>query len=245
MAVSQVAALVTGASRGIGAGVARRLGGDGYAVLVNYVGDKDAAESVVEEIRQAGGTAAAYRADVSDPEQARQLVAAAGELAPLAVVVNNAGLEGTVARLDEQSDDALRRLVDVNVMGVLLICREAVRVMARSYGGAGGCIVNIASVAARTGGLPGLVAYSATKGAVVTLSRGLSTEVAGEGVRVNSISPGTIETDMTTPEFAAAGRQAPIGRLGSPRDVAGAVSWLVSPDAEFITGIDLTVAGGR
>jgi NAD(P)-dependent dehydrogenase (short-subunit alcohol dehydrogenase family) len=236
---------VTGGSRGIGAAIAERLAADGYAVAVNYVGNKDAALAVVERITAAGGRATAIQADLRDPAAAARLIAQAGELGPLAVLVNNGGVSGPVGRHDEKDDSDLRDLVDVNVLGLLVTCREAVRVMSTKHGGAGGAIVNIASVAARTGGLPGLAAYAATKGAVVTFSRGLSTEVAGEGIRVNSVSPGTIETDMTTDDIRHAGQAAPIGHLGRPEDIAGAVSWLVSADAAFVTGTDLTVAGGR
>lgn len=238
-------AIVTGASRGIGAAVAERLAADGYAVAVNYVGNREAAEAVVARITSAGGSATAIQADVRDPAASARLIAEAGELGPLAVLVNNSGVSGPLGRHDDKTDTDLRDLVEINVLGVLLTCREAVRVMSRIHGGNGGSIVNIASVAARTGGLPGLAAYAATKGAVVTFSRGLSTEVAGEGIRVNSISPGTIETDMMTDAIRQAGQSAPIGRLGQPTDIAATVSWLVSPEAAFVTGTDVTVSGGR
>lgn len=238
-------AIVTGGSRGIGAAIAERLAADGYAVAVNYVGNHHAAQAVFRRITAAGGTATAIQADVRGPADAARLVAEAGELGPLAVLVNNGGVSGPIGRHDEQGDIDLRDLVGINVLGVFLTCREAVRVMSTTHGGAGGSIVNIASVAARTGGLPGLAAYAATKGALVTFSHGLSNEVAGEGVRVNSVSPGTIETDMTTDDIRRAGQNAPLGRLGQPEDIASAVSWLVSADATFITGTDITVAGGR
>jgi NAD(P)-dependent dehydrogenase (short-subunit alcohol dehydrogenase family) len=237
-------AIVTGGSRGIGAAIAGQLAADGYAVAVNYVGNRDAAEAVVERIASSGGSATAIQADIRDPAAAR-LIAEGGELGPLAVLVNNSGVSGPIGRHDEKDDTDLRDLIEINILGVLLTCREAVRLMSTIHGGNGGSIVNIASVAARTGGLPGLAAYAATKGAVVTFSRGLSTEVAGEGIRVNSVSPGTIETDMTTDAIRQAGQNAPIGRLGQPNDIAATVSWLVSPGAAFITGTDVTVSGGR
>ena len=242
---TRTTAIVTGGSRGIGAAISERLAADGYAVAINYMGNRAAAQGVVERIVAAGGSAAAIQADIRDPTAAARLIAEAGELGPLSVLVNNGGISGTVGRHDDKSDADLRDLVETNVLGLLVTCREAVRVMSTAHGGAGGSIVNIASVAARTGGLPGLAAYAATKGAVVTFSRGLSTEVAGEGIRVNSVSPGTIETDMTTDAIRKAGQGAPIGRLGRPVEIAGAVAWLVSPNAAFVTGTDVTVSGGR
>lgn len=173
------------------------------------------------------------------------MIEQAAELGQLSVLVNNSGLSGTASRHDQKDDDELRRLVDVNILGVLLTCRAAVPLMSTKHGGAGGSIINLAAVAARTGGLPGRAAYAGSKAAVVAFSHGLSTEIAAEGVRVNSVSPGIIRTDMTTDDGAAAGRQAPLGRLGRADEVAAAVSWLASDEAGFITGIDLTVSGGR
>lgn len=238
-------AVVTGASRGIGAAIAQRLAMDGYAVAVNYLGDHEAANAVVARIVARGGSAAAAQANVSDPREADKLIEQAAELGQLSVLVDNSGLSGTASRHDQKDDDELRRLVDVNILGVLLTCRAAVPLMSTKHGGAGGSIINLASVAARTGGLPGRAAYAGSKAAVVAFSHGLSTEIAAEGVRVNSVSPGIIRTDMTTDDGAAAGRQAPLGRLGRADEVAAAVSWLASDEAGFITGIDLTVSGGR
>jgi NAD(P)-dependent dehydrogenase (short-subunit alcohol dehydrogenase family) len=242
------AVIVTGASRGIGAAIAEKVAEDGYGVLVNYAADADGAESVVSTIRARGGRAVAVRADVATPgDIADMFERAKQELGPLAALVNNAGILGTKARIDEQDADALTRLIQVNIVGPMLCARHAVQVMSTAYGGTGGSIVNVASVAARTGGLSGIAPYAATKGALVTFTRGLSNEVASEGIRVNSVSPGIIATDMiiAAPDAEAAAAASPLGRMGRPDEVAATVSWLISPAASFITGSDITVSGGR
>ncbi|MFZ0874789.1 MAG: SDR family oxidoreductase [Pseudonocardiaceae bacterium] len=242
------AVIVTGASRGIGAAIAEKMAEDGYGVLVNYAADADGAESVVSTIRAHGGQAVAVRADVATPgEIAEMFERAKQELGPLAALVNNAGIVGTMARIDEQDANALGRLVRVNIVGPMLCAKHAVQAMSTAHGGTGGSIVNIASVAARTGGLAGIAAYAATKGALVTFTRGLSNEVASEGIRVNSVSPGIIATDMivAAPDAQQAAAASPLGRMGRPDEVAATVSWLISPAASFITGSDITVSGGR
>lgn len=242
------AVIVTGASRGMGAAIAEKMAEDGYGVLVNYAADADGAESVVSTIRAHGGQAVAVRADVATPgEIAEMFERAKQELGPLAALVNNAGIVGTTARIDEQDADALGRLVRVNIVGPMLCAKHAVQAMSTAHGGTGGSIVNIASVAARTGGLAGIAAYAATKGALVTFTRGLSNEVASEGIRVNSVSPGIIATDMivAAPDAQQAAAASPLGRMGRPDEVAATVSWLISPAASFITGSDITVSGGR
>ncbi len=244
----QGAVIVTGASRGIGAAIAEKLAEDGYGVVVNYAADADGAESVVSAIRARGGRAMAVRADVAAPgdvadmfERARQ------EMGPLAALVNNAGTAGEQARIDEQDADELTRLMQVNVVAPMVCARHAVQAMSTAHGGTRGSIVNIASVAARTtGGISGTVPYGATKGALVTFTRGLSDEVAPEGIRVNSVSPGAIATEMSAavPEAQEAAVHSPLGRIGRPDEIAAAVSWLISPEASFITGSDITVSGG-
>jgi NAD(P)-dependent dehydrogenase (short-subunit alcohol dehydrogenase family) len=242
------AVIVTGASRGIGAAIAEKVAKDGYGVLVNYATDADGAHSVVSTIRARGSRAVAVRADVSTPADIADMFRQANyELGPLAALVNNAGILGTRARIDEQDVEELTRLIHVNLVGPMLCAQHAVKAMSRAHGGSGGSIVNVASVAARTGGLPGIVPYAATKGALVTFTRGLSNEVASEGIRVNSVSPGIIATQAitTVPDAKQAAAASPLGRMGRPDEVAATVSWLISPAASFITGSDITVSGGR
>jgi NAD(P)-dependent dehydrogenase (short-subunit alcohol dehydrogenase family) len=240
-------AIVTGASRGIGAAISRRLASDGYAVIVNYAADASGADSVVSAINGAGGKAAAVQADVaSEDDVAAMFDRAAQQMGPVTALVNNAGGVGDLARIDEQHSETLARLMQVNVVGPMLCAKHAVRAMSTAHGGKGGSIVTIASVAAKApAGSSGMVPYQATKGALVTFARGLSNEVASEGIRSNSVSPGVIDTDLTPPDLRDAGKRAPLGRIGQPDEVAATVSWLVSPEASFVTGTDITVSGGR
>ncbi|GII22878.1 SDR family NAD(P)-dependent oxidoreductase [Planosporangium mesophilum] len=242
------AVIVTGASRGIGAAIAVKLAGDGYGVLVNYARDADGAGSVVSAIKAGGGRAVAVRADVTAPDEvATMFQRARDELGPLTALVNNAGMLGEGARVDERDADELTQLMRVNVVGPMVCAKHAVRAMSTARGGAGGSIVNVASVAARTGGLPGLVPYATTKGALLTFTRGLANEVGAEGIRVNSVSPGIIATDMAAaiPGAEDAAGRTPLGRMGRSEEVAATVSWLISPAASYVTGSDITVSGGR
>jgi NAD(P)-dependent dehydrogenase (short-subunit alcohol dehydrogenase family) len=239
--------IVTGASRGIGAAIAEKLAEDGYGVIVNYAADADGAESVVSTIRARGGRATAVRADVAAPGDVADLFQRAQrEMGPLAALVNNAGISGGQARVDEREADELARLMQVNVVGPMVCAKHAVQAMSTAHGGTGGSIVNVASVAARTtAGLSGIVPYAATKGALVTFTRGLSDEVASEGIRVNSVSPGVTATDMAAaPEVEEVAARSPLGRIGRPDEIAATVSWLISPAASFVTGSDITVSGG-
>jgi|SRR5580658_2641615 NAD(P)-dependent dehydrogenase (short-subunit alcohol dehydrogenase family) len=241
------AAIVTGASRGIGAAIAKRLASDGYGVIVNYAADATGAESVVSAITGAGGRALAVQADVaSEDDIAAMFDQATEQVGPVTALVNNAGDVGEQARIDEQQSDTLAKLMQVNVVGPMLCAKHAVRVMSTAHGGKGGSIVTIASVAAKAlAGGTGMVPYQATKGAMVTFARGLSNEVASEGIRSNSVSPGVIDTGLVPPKLRDVGKRAPLGRIGQPDEVAATVSWLVSPEASFITGADITVSGGR
>ncbi|MFB7510009.1 SDR family NAD(P)-dependent oxidoreductase [Streptomyces broussonetiae] len=243
---SKGVAVVTGASRGIGAAIAERLAGDGYAVVVNYGVDAEGAESVVAAIHAKGGRAAAVRADVASEGEVSDLFDRARQMGSLAALVNNAGTAGLRVRLDEQQTDGLTRLMQVNVVGPMLCAQRAVRAMSTARGGTGGCIVNIASIAAKApADFSGMTPYAASKGALVTFTRALSNEVAAEGIRVNSVSPGVIETGLITPRDQEMGALSPQGRTGRPEEIAAAVSWLISPEASYVTGSDITVSGGR
>jgi NAD(P)-dependent dehydrogenase (short-subunit alcohol dehydrogenase family) len=239
--------IVTGGSRGIGAAIARKLAAIGHPVAVNYAANQAAAQSVVAAIAAAGGKAAAIRGDVGDPAQIESIFTAAeAALGPLAYLVNNAGITGKTARVDEQDAASLTRLFAVNVVGTMLCTAAATRRLSTRHGGKGGAIVNLASVAAHTGGLPGIIPYAATKGAIVTFTKGVANELAREGIRVNAVAPGLIETDMVTPQLAESAKGGiPIGRLGQPEEIAEAVAFLLSPAAAYMTGSLMTVSGGR
>jgi NAD(P)-dependent dehydrogenase (short-subunit alcohol dehydrogenase family) len=240
--------IVTGASRGIGAAIAERLAGDGYGVVVNYAADADGAEAVVSAIKAKGGRATAVRADVaSEDDVAAMFDQAQKQMGPLTGLVNNAGIGGELARMDQQRADVMARLTQVNVVGPMMCAKHAVRAMSTAHGGQGGSIVSIASIAAQAPPSPqeGLVPYEATKGALVTFARGLSNEVAAEGIRSNSVSPGVIDTELaSSPELRDWGAHSPLARIGRPDEIAAAVSWLISPEASYVTGTDILVTGG-
>ena len=244
--------IVTGGSRGIGAAICRRLAADGYSIAVNYSAHPEAAEATAAGIEKSGGRAAAFKADVADPAAIHGLFDKATKaLGPLAGVVNNAGVSGRFARIEEQEEAELTRLFAVNVIATMLACKEAVLRLSTKHGGKGGSIVNISSIAARLGGLPGLTAYAATKGAVESFTKGLATEVGPEGIRANVIAPGMTATDMTEAQLAEApSRQrieamTPLRRIGAPEEIAEAAAWLISPASSYVTGSVLTVSGGR
>ena len=243
--------VVTGGSRGIGAAVATAAAALGHPVLVNYAGDREAAEALVRRIVVDGGQARAVRADVGDESGVMDLFAAAdGMGTSLAGLVNNAGVTGGFARLDELQDGSLRRVLAVNVMGSFLCAREAVRRMSTRHGGQGGTIVNVSSIAARLGSPGEWIHYAASKGALDTMTVGLAREVAAEGIRVNAVAPGLIATDLhaASGDAGRLGRLAPgipIGRAGTPQEVAAAVLWLMSSAASYVTGAIVPVGGGR
>jgi len=246
-------ALVTGAGRGIGAAVARLLGERGWAVAVNYARDATAAQAVVQSVREGGAQAHAFAADVADEAQVVALFEAIdacfGE-GRLRALVNNAGVVDVACRVDEMSVQRLQRMFAINVFGSFLCAREALRRMSTRHGGAGGAIVNVSSAAARLGS-PGIyVDYAASKGAIDTFTLGLAREVAHEGVRVNAVRPGIIDTDI----HASGGHdervrdmlaQLPMHRAGAPMEVAQAIAWLLSDEASYTTGALLDVSGGR
>jgi NAD(P)-dependent dehydrogenase (short-subunit alcohol dehydrogenase family) len=244
--------IVTGGSRGIGAAICRRLAADGHAVAVNYTADAKAAETTVAEIKKSGGQARAFQADVGDAAQLHGLFEQATEaLGPLAGLVNNAGVTGRHATTDQREAVELTQLFAINVIGTILACKEAVLRLSTKHGGSGGSIVNISSIAARLGGLPGLASYAATKGAIESFTKGLATEVGPEGIRANVVAPGFTATDMTRDQIAQPGFReriegmTPLRRVGAPEEIAEAAAWLISPAASFVTGSVVTVSGGR
>lgn len=243
--------IVTGGSRGIGAAITRLAAAQGYAVIVNFVADEKAAGTLADEIRSRGGRAAAVRADVARESDVVNLFEQADRLfGPLRALVNNAGITGGFSRVDSVTAQMLERLWAVNVTGTILCAREAVRRMSLRHGGQGGAIVNVSSRAADLGSPGEWVHYAASKGAVNTFTIGLAAEVAGEGIRVNAVSPGLIETDIHA-AAGDAGRLArlagriPMGRIGTAGEAAEAVMWLLSPAASYVAGAILTVSGGR
>ncbi|MFD7863050.1 SDR family NAD(P)-dependent oxidoreductase [Streptomyces sp. NPDC059783] len=241
----QQVSVVTGGSRGIGAAVCVRLAADGHDIALGYRSDADAAEAVAVRVRAAGRRCVAVRVDTAD-EAAVDLLfdTAASELGPVTALVNNAGISGPVGPLADADAEGLRRALDVNVLGYLLCARRAVRDMTPTGGGA---IVNLSSAAATLGSPGEYVHYAAAKAAVDTLTVGLSKEAAPAGIRVNAVAPGIIRTgfhaDPERPDKAAAG--IPLGRPGTPEEIANAVAWLLSADASYTTGTVLRVAGGR
>lgn len=245
-------ALVTGGGRGIGAAICKQLAAGGWRVAVNYVNDEEAASATVAEIHRAGGDARAYQADTSDPRAIEKLFDTLnGDFGQVTALVNNAGVTGPVSRLDEAAPDMLQRAVEVNLLGVFHCCQSFVRRASPLYGGPGGAIVNISSVAAGLGSPGEYTWYAATKGGVDSLTIGLSKELAQEKIRVNAVSPGLIDTEIHERESRSPGRlqrlegQIPMGRAGQADEVAAAVVWLLSDAASYITGANLKVSGGR
>jgi NAD(P)-dependent dehydrogenase (short-subunit alcohol dehydrogenase family) len=242
-------ALVTGASRGIGAATAMRLAAAGYRVGVNYRTGEAEADSVVTRIRAGGGTATALQGDIAREEEVVRLFTELdGALGPVSALVANAGISGGFGRIDEVTGDKLRAVFETNVYGAFWCCREAVRRMSTVCGGQGGGIVLVSSQVTQFGGNR-LGAYAASKAALNALTVGLSREVAAEGIRVNAVSPGIIETDQHSD--APAERRAallaslPMGRLGTPEEVAEAICWLLSDNASYVSGSIVPVHGAR
>lgn len=243
--------IVTGASRGIGAATARLAAAKGYAVCVNYLKSQAAADALVKDIRAAGGKAIAVAADVGiEADVIRLFDTAARELGPITSLVNNAGILEQQMRMDEMDAGRLMRIFNANVLSTFLCAREAVRRMSTRHGGQGGSIVNVSSVASRLGSPGEYVDYAAAKGAVDTLTIGLSKEVAAEGIRVNAVRPGFIYTDI----HASGGEPGRVDRLkdaipmkrgGQPEEVAHAILWLLSDEASYATGTFIDLGGGR
>jgi NAD(P)-dependent dehydrogenase (short-subunit alcohol dehydrogenase family) len=241
--------IVTGGGRGIGAAVVRQVARE-HSVVIGYADNHAVARDVLAEVEAAGGTARAVPGDVADEADVRRLFEAAAELGELSGVVCNAGVTGnTPGRLDEQDVATVRRVLEVNVLGVFLCNREAVRRMSTRHGGKGGAIVNVSSTAAGRGSPGEWVHYAASKAAVESMTYGLAQEVAAEGVRVNAVAPGLVHTDL----HAAAGMpnrpaerapMIPMRRAGEPEEIAEGVTWLLSPAASFVTGAILPISGG-
>ena len=243
-------AIVTGGSRGIGRATALKLGALGYTVVVNYASNEAAANDVVSAITAKGGKAVAVKGDVAKETDVLALFAAADKLGPLKVLINNAGVMDRQNRLDEMSTERLKRLFDINILGSFLCAREAVKRMSTKHGGSGGVIVNQSSAAAALGA-PGLgVEYAASKGAMDVLTIGLGREVAAEGIRVNAVRPGIIDTEIHD-SSGIPGRvklmrdQIPMKREGKAEEVADVILWLCSDQSSYVTGGIVPVAGGR
>lgn len=243
--------IVTGGSRGIGAATARLGAAAGYRVCLSYRGNEVAAQAVVDEIEQHGGTAIAVAADVGNETDILQLFRTTDErLGPVTALVNNAGILEHQMRVQDMDAERLSRILAVNVTGSILCAREAIRRMSTAHGGQGGAIVNLSSVAARLGAPNEYVDYAATKGAIDTFTLGLAKEVADEGIRVNAVRPGIIYTDI----HASGGEPGRVDRLresvpmkrgGQADEVAQAILWLLSDAASYTTGTIIDVTGGR
>jgi len=245
------ALIITGAGRGIGAATARLAAARGYAVCINYLRDRSAAEAVVQDLRDDGGRAIAVPGDVaSEPDVLRLFQETDRSFGLLAALVNNAGIVVTRSRVEAMAATRLERMFATNVVGAFLCAREAIKRMSTRHGGKGGAIVNVSSAAARVGSPGEWVDYAASKGAIDTMTLGLSKELAEEGIRVNCVRPGFVNTGI----HAAAGEPNRIERLragipmkrgGEPEEVARAILWLLSDEASYSTGAILDVTGGR
>ncbi|MEQ8779489.1 MAG: SDR family oxidoreductase [Roseibium album] len=242
--------IVTGGSRGIGASVSRKLGTPGQTVVVNYTANKAAADAVVAEIEQQGGKAVAVQGDVGSEADILRLFEEADKYGGLAGLVNNAGVVDVSQRVDEMSVERLNRIFTINVVGSFLCAREAVKRMSTKHGGQGGSIVNLASAGSKLGSPAQYVDYAASKGAIDTMTVGLALEVADEGIRVNAVRPGIIDTELHASgglpdRVAQVQSKLPMKRAGTADEVADAIIWLMSDQSSYTTGAILDVSGGR
>jgi len=241
--------IVTGASRGIGAAIARLAARAGAAVAVNWVNSEDSARAVVADIEAAGGKALAIQGDIAhEADILRLFEIAEQQLGPIEGLVNNAGITAGMSKVIDVTAGQIEQVFAANVTGSFLCAREAMRRMAKSRGGSGGVIVNLSSLAARIGGGGDWVHYGASKGAIDTFTRGLAKEAGAEGVRVNAVAPGMIHTDMGDQGGGRIARLLPtisLGRGGQPEEIAEAVVWLLSPASSYVHGAILEAGGGR
>lgn len=243
--------LITGSSRGIGEASALLAAEKGWTVCVNYVSKADRAEAVVEKIRAGGGKAIAVQADTAKEADVKRLFERVdADLGRLTALVNNAGITGRAGRLETFDAATMRRILEVNVIGTLLCTQEAVKRMSTKQGGQGGAIVNVSSVAAQLGGANQWIPYAAAKGAVNSITTGAAKEFASEGIRVNAIMPGLIDTEIHAEagvgdRLAKVIPQVPMGRIGTAQECAQAIIWLLSGEAAYMTGANLLISGGR
>lgn len=249
--MSKPIALITGASRGIGAATAKLLAERGYDVAINYQHNADAAAAVVIEAKAAGAKAVAIQADVSqENEVVRLFKTIDSELGQLTALVNNAGIVQPQTRVEWITEERLDLMFRTNINSAFLCCREAVTRMASDKGGKGGAIVNVSSAASRLGSPNEYVDYAASKAAIDTLTKGLSLEVAGQGIRVNAVRPGLIDTEIhasggEADRVARLSPGVPLQRGGTAMEIANAIAWLLSDEASFVTGSIIDVSGGR
>jgi NAD(P)-dependent dehydrogenase (short-subunit alcohol dehydrogenase family) len=242
--------LITGAARGIGAATAKAAAAAGYDICFSYLSRADKAREVIAAVESHGRRALAVQGDVAREADVLKLFAAADGMGQLAVLVNNAGITGKAGRLDQTTTETIERVVAINVTGLILCTREAIKRMSRKHGGNGGVIVNLSSVAATLGGGGVWVSYGAAKGAVDVFTHGIAQEVAGEGIRVVGVRPGIIDTEIHAaaglPDRVEAARTVvPMGRAGTPEEVAELILFLCSDKAAYVTDTTVNVSGGR
>lgn len=242
--------LITGGSRGIGAATARLAARQGYDVAINYLDNEKAANEVVADVESSNARAIAIQGDMARDADIRRMFEAVDRFGRLTHLVNNAGIVGRNGRLADADPEMMRRVIDVNVTGALLVAREAVRRISAKSGGKGGAIVNLGSIASTLGAPGEYVWYAASKGAIDALTIGLAREVAAEGIRVNAVAPGLIDTDIHAaggqPDRIARLRALiPAGREGKAEEVAQAILYLLSDQASYVMGTTLRVSGGR
>lgn len=238
--------LVAGGSRGIGAAICKLAGARGYDVAVNYKGNEKAAQDVVTAVNASGGQALAIQGDMAKSAEIERVFDQAAKLGPLTHFVHSSGITGAPSRLDEVSEQTVRDVLDVNTFGAIWSLRAAIRRMSTRHGGEGGAIVMITSVAGTLGGTGEYTWYGAAKGAVNTLVAGVAREVAKEGIRLNGLAPGLINTEIHVPgRLERVAPMVPVGRAGEPEEIADTVLYLLSEQASYVTGTVVTVSGGR